>query len=1085
MKRLSLFLLLSLLLGATVLYSQNPETNLRIVSVSPNAASLGTFGMIPTSNYVGQASLSIPVYEIDLDGKKFPITLSYHTDGTRVAQEATWVGLGWTLQAGGCVIRQLQGMDDFNTWGYYEYPYIPWLNDPAFNVTEQNLTEYMHYFNGDYDAEPDIFYFNAGGHSGSMFFDPLKNKRQVNAIPTIQTQEKVVKMVYNTTNDCWIMTDLEGYVYSFSTKEITYSYLNTTDHYSENFSRNSIFRYDKEPQVATAWMLDSVTSPNGGKIVFSYRKETLYTPVVTTEDVIFLSKVVDGQISSVSPQYFNNKYNYNYSYSKIEQCRLASISFEGGKVEFTTTDREDIESAESGKKIQKLSSIKISDISGRVVKTTMLEYKYLLSGTENTNEGYNDRLLLAKVYDAAGTKKNNTYTLEYNMGDLPPKSSPSVDAWGFYNGSSPAPYLQPLKLAPSIYWSESLQQGGKTSLFKEGMDRSFNEPLCKIGTLRTITYPTGGTAVFEYEGHRFDELPMTPPLREGTIVYADNSMDPIRENNSTIDYVSEPFVVDDANPKIIIRKRHDGPHPDEYLPWPLTYSTWIEKKEGNTYKVLFSSPETDVTESWLDDAEHLLEEGTYRVGLQVTNMVLEYPISISVEVIGKSPVATDKDYLGAGLRIKSITHTDGNGNSSWRKFEYLGAKLMVKPVFNAPVRVQQAGSWAGNWMDAYYQLVQSMPYIPLTSMSRGNLVGYSAVNESYGDMSAQGYVNYKYNNVPDETPYIYLAGTPTVSNFENGKLRTVDYKDKNHRLLKREEYTYSPTSSEEIWAPKIRSYRFSADDTNPTRSMQPYRLTAQSFYLSKKVTTEYHAEGNVVDEERYDYTDYGVLSSLKSNKHGMEKEKRFRYANDFTDAVSGKMKEKYMVGIPIEQIELSGGKVVNASKTEYKDTLNMILPKCTMKFNSATPKTLADYAGAYVQDIWFGKYTSRGRLLGYIRNNLPVSFLWAYNHLYPVARIEGKTYEAVERFSQTSIRQLPANTNVASIVAILNTVRNGLANDNALVTTYLYSPLVGVTETIGPNTQKVSFEYDGFNRLVRVKDHNSKVVEEYDYNYKH
>ena len=267
--------------------------------------------------------------------------------------------------------------------------------------------------------------------------------------------------------------------------------------------------------------------------------------------------------------------------------------------------------------------------------------------------------------------------------------------------------------------------------------------------------------------------------------------------------------------------------------------------------------------------------------------------------------------------------------------------------------------------------------------------------------------------------------------------------------------------------------------------MQPYRLTAQSFYLSKKVTTEYHAEGNVVDEERYDYTDYGVLSSLKSNKHGMEKEKRFRYANDFTDAVSGKMKEKYMVGIPIEQIELSGGKVVNASKTEYKDTLNMILPKCTMKFNSATPKTLADYAGAYVQDIWFGKYTSRGRLLGYIRNNLPVSFLWAYNHLYPVARIEGKTYEAVERFSQTSIRQLPANTNVASIVAILNTVRNGLANDNALVTTYLYSPLVGVTETIGPNTQKVSFEYDGFNRLVRVKDHNSKVVEEYDYNYKH
>lgn len=1087
MKRISLFLLLLLCLNATVAYAQtdHPETNLRIVPVSPNAASLGTFGMIPTNNYVGQANVTIPIYEIDLDGKKFPISLSYHTDGTRVAQEATWVGLGWTLQAGGCVIRQVRSLDDFNSFGYYEYPYIPWLNDPDFNVTDQNLTEYTHYFNGDYDAEPDIFYFNAGGHSGSMFFDVLKNKQQVNAIPTIQTKEKVVKMVYNTSKKTWTMTDLEGYVYSFSTKETTYSFLNTTEHYSENFPRTSIFPHYKEPQVVTAWMLDSVTSPNGGKIVFNYSQETLYTPVTTIEDAIFLSQVINGQITSVSPQYFYSKYNYNYSYSKIEQCRLASISFEGGKVEFTTTDREDIESAESGKKIQKLSSIRISDMSGKVIKTTLLEYKYLLSRTENTTRGYDDRLLLTKVYDVVGTKKNDVYTLEYNMGNLPSKSSPSVDAWGFYNGSSPAPYPQPLRITPSIYWSESLQPSGKTSLFKEGMDRSFNETLCKIGTLRTITYPTGGTTTFEYEGHRFDELPMMPPLREGTIVYVDNSMEPVTKNNSYINYLSEPFVVDDSNPKIIIRKYHDEPHPDEYIPYPITYSTWVEKKEGDSYRIIFASPDWDVMEPLPDDAEQQLEKGTYRIGLKVTNIDLEYPINVSAEVIGKSPVAIDKDYLGAGLRIKSITNTDGNGNSSWRKFEYLGAKLMVKPVFNAPVRVQQVGSWAGNWMDAYYQLVQSAPFIPLTNMSRGNLVGYSAVNESYGDMTTEGYINYKYNNIADKAPEVYLAGTPTIPNFESGKLWMVDYRDKDHKLLKREEYIYSPTTLEEMWAPKIRNYYFNPDYDHPTRSMQPYKLTAQSFYLSKKVTTEYHAEGDVVDEERYDYTDYGVLSSLKSNKHGVEKEKQFRYANNFTDAIAGKMKEKYMVGIPIEQLELSGGKVVNASKTEYTDTLGMILPKRTWKFDSATPRTMADYTAAYVQDIWFGKYTSRGRLLGYIRNNLPVSFLWAYNHLYPVAKIEGKTYEAVEGILQTAIRQLPTNANETSITAILNTVRDGLANDNALVTTYLYRPLIGVKETIEPNKQKITFEYDDFNRLLRVKDHNSRVVEEYDYNYKH
>ena len=720
MKRISLFLLLFLLLKATVMYSQDghPETNFRIVPVSPNAASLGTFGMIPTDNYVGQANLTIPIYEIDLDGKKFPIALSYHTDGTRVAQQATWIGLGWTLQAGGCVVRQVQGTDDFAARGCYNLTDAPWLTNPRFEVTDQNLEKYMGYFKGDYDAEPDMFYFNAGGHSGSMYFDVLKNNRQLNAVPTIQTQEKVVKMVYNTSNKTWTMTDLEGYVYSFSTKEITYYFLNTIDFFQTDITRSHIFPYYNEPQIVTAWMLDSVTSPNGGKITFSYKKESIFTPISTTEDVISLSKIVNGQLSSQSPQYFTNKFNYNYSYSKIEQWTLSAITFEGGKVEFGTTDREDIESAETGKKVQKLSSIKVSDTAGNLIKTTMLEYKYLLSGMAATTNGYDDRLLLSKVYDVAGSKKNNVYTMDYNMGKLPPKRSLSVDAWGFYNGASPM--TASLKISPSIYWSESIKPSSKTSLFKEGMDRSFNEALCKIGTLRTITYPTGGTTTFEYEGHRFETLPMMPPLREGTLNLVDNGMPPVAPGAPVLMYIGEPFEVDDANPKIIIRRRHDEPHPSEHLASSLTYTTQLEKKEGNGYRTLFSSPDYDVMEPWPDDTEKQLDRGTYRVTLAVQNVRLEYPINISVEIVGKTNAPLDKDYLGAGLRIKSITNTDGNGNQSWRKFEYQDAKLMVKPVFNAPVYVEQMQSWAGNWMNAYYELIQSAPYIPLTNLSRGN-----------------------------------------------------------------------------------------------------------------------------------------------------------------------------------------------------------------------------------------------------------------------------------------------------------------------------------------------------------------------------
>ena len=79
---------------------------------------------------------------------------------------------------------------------------------------------------------------------------------------------------------------------------------------------------------------------------------------------------------------------------------------------------------------------------------------------------------------------------------------------------------------------------------------------------------------------------------------------------------------------------------------------------------------------------------------------------------------------------------------------------------------------------------------------------------------------------------------------------------------------------------------------------------------------------------------------------GWRKKSSLNMQTALQDAVSVKMKGKYMVGMPIEHVELSAGKVVNASKTEYKDTLNMILPKRTLRFNSTTPKTLADYAGA-------------------------------------------------------------------------------------------------------------------------------------------
>jgi hypothetical protein len=114
-KTAMILILATLVCGGVVGQTNNYQAiNLpKIVPVSPNAAALGTYGAIPVGHYTGVPNISIPIYEIDLDGKKFPINISYHASGIKVAQEASTVGLGWVLNAGGCITKEVRGWDDF------------------------------------------------------------------------------------------------------------------------------------------------------------------------------------------------------------------------------------------------------------------------------------------------------------------------------------------------------------------------------------------------------------------------------------------------------------------------------------------------------------------------------------------------------------------------------------------------------------------------------------------------------------------------------------------------------------------------------------------------------------------------------------------------------------------------------------------------------------------------------------------------------------------------------------------------------------------------------------------------------------
>lgn len=79
---------------------------------TPNQSSLGTYGIIPVSPYTGKADISIPLYSSTQRGVKLDINLSYDTSGQLINLLPGWTGHNWTLHAGGAITRKINGRPD-------------------------------------------------------------------------------------------------------------------------------------------------------------------------------------------------------------------------------------------------------------------------------------------------------------------------------------------------------------------------------------------------------------------------------------------------------------------------------------------------------------------------------------------------------------------------------------------------------------------------------------------------------------------------------------------------------------------------------------------------------------------------------------------------------------------------------------------------------------------------------------------------------------------------------------------------------------------------------------------------------------
>lgn len=306
------------------------------------------------------------------------------------------------------------------------------------------------------------------------------------------------------------------------------------------------------------------------------------------------------------------------------------------------------------------------------------------------------------------------------------------------------------------------------------------------------------------------------------------------------------------------------------------------------------------------------------------------------------------------------------------------------------------------------------------------------------------------------------------------------------------------------------------DDTgNPTTSkVTDIEYENSSPYIYPYKTTHYLSDGNkLVEQILYpqDYTNEGsdFIGLMKTN-HIINKpiEKiTYRIKNNNNLITSGGIftyKVGNSIGRPDKIFKLQIARAIN--KSDFKLSNKTSTNALSYDEGTNTSFSLNGIDARYTDDpeISCDSYDDYGSPTQITtKNGVVTSYLWGYNNQYPIAKIENALYEDVKKsFNGIYIGytdgwsalkngfftsyQSPSNSTVSYLDdsgyrSYLNLIRTKFPQ--ALVTTYTYAPLIGMTSQTDPNGITTKYECDDFGRLKLIRNHDENILKSYNYEY--
>lgn len=473
-------------------------------------------------------------------------------------------------------------------------------------------------------------------------------------------------------------------------------------------------------------------------------------------------------------------------------------------------------------------------------------------------------------------------------------------------------------------------------------------------------------------------------------------------------------------------------------------------------------------------------------------------------------------YIG-GLRVASIVNKDADGKILEQKqYEYNDGSATMKisnELFSYDDDMfyfirNQNGSYQS--IARPHRFAVASPILPLTGWS-GSPVFYSQVTEYNGTSTSNAGKTVYYFTEDSESSYPgseedeYLVPLPlrfysTLYNNDEGIVPSLPVKKEiyrnnggNYVKQRTETYEYTELSSgRDTVSLGVRIGRTGVGKVyyeNIDFSCAPYpsldtyygnivystvRAYLKKRLLTGKTVTDHETGHTVTHSYIYDDSLRCTLPILEQtiNSDGHMYATRTVYPYLLEDGVSKNMTGSNLVDVPIKVEKLCERVPFVTDHTVYMQSGGMFLPQKQNRTEGGETRTLHTYE----------KYDGKGNPL-YVTmpDGRKFVFLWGYGNRYPVARIEGATYNEVETWAGSTLINSLETATGSSVAAILGNIRNSLSTKDVLVTTYTYSPGIGMTSMTDPNENTTHYEYDSFGRLIRIKDNNGNTMETYSY----